>query len=191
MPSASYSFLDVAVLDDVRERFAAGDALVILSTDLEEVIWANGPGAALFGYADIEAIIGASARLGFATKRQISATSGFPAIGRDRAILVRMTTGMSSRAVAFLASAVKLPDGETAILLAAPAAAGGARSEREIAERAIGGFAEAGHFVAFVDAHGAIEAASGGFEALGISAETLAGMVRKGRRRARAASSSA
>ncbi len=124
MPSASYSFLDVAVLDDVRERFASGDALVILSTDLEDVIWANGPGAALFGYADIEAIIGASARLGFATKRQISATRGFPAIGRDRAILVRMTTGMSSRAVAFLASAVKLPDGETAILLAAPAATG-------------------------------------------------------------------
>ena len=183
MPSASYSFLDVAVLDDVRERFAAGDALVILSTDLEDVIWANGPGAALFGYADIEAIIGASARLGFATKRQISATRGFPAIGRDRAILVRMTTGMSSRAVAFLASAVKLPDGETAILLAAPAAAGGSRSEKEIAERAIGGFAEAGHFVAFVDAHGAIEAASSGFEALGITAETLAGMVAKGRRR--------
>ena len=61
---ASYSFLDVAALDDVRERFASGDALAILSADLEEVIWANGPGAALFGYADIEAIIGASARLG-------------------------------------------------------------------------------------------------------------------------------
>ena len=54
MPSDSYSFLDVAVLDEVRQRFAAGDALAILSADLEQVIWANGPGAALFGYPDIE-----------------------------------------------------------------------------------------------------------------------------------------
>ena len=107
MAQASYSFLDVAVLDEVRERFAAGDALVILSADLEEVIWANGPGAALFGHADVEAIIGAAAPLGAAAKRQIAATSGFPAIGRDRALLVRLATGMSSRAVPFLASAVR------------------------------------------------------------------------------------
>lgn len=59
MPS-EYSFLDVAVLDAVRQRFAAGDAIAILSVDLEQVIWANGPGAAMFGYPDIEAIIGAS-----------------------------------------------------------------------------------------------------------------------------------
>ena len=64
MPSASYSFIDVVVLDEVRERFAAGDALAILSTDLDQVIWANGPGAALFGHDDIEAIIGAPSRLG-------------------------------------------------------------------------------------------------------------------------------
>ena len=51
------------MLDGVRERFAAGDAIAILSADLDEVIWANGPGAALFGYADIEAVIGAAARL--------------------------------------------------------------------------------------------------------------------------------
>ena len=41
MAQASYSFLDVAALDEVRERFAAGDALVILSNDLAEIIWAN------------------------------------------------------------------------------------------------------------------------------------------------------
>ena len=71
MPS-EYSFLDVAVLDAVRQRFAAGDAIAILSTDLEQVIWANGPGAAVFGYPDIEAIIGASAQLPLIARRQIS-----------------------------------------------------------------------------------------------------------------------
>ncbi|TPI09539.1 PAS domain S-box protein [Mesorhizobium sp. B4-1-3] len=177
MPPENYSFLDVAVLDAVRQRFAAGDALAILSADLEQVIWANGPGASVFGYPDIEAIIGASARLPLIARRQIMATSGFPDIGSDRAITVRLAAGMVSRAVGFLASAVTMPDGEKAILLALPAAQTNSRSAGEIAGRAIGGFTETGHFIAFVDAQGGVEAASDGFAALGIEARTLAALV--------------
>ncbi|MBZ9924640.1 PAS domain S-box protein [Mesorhizobium sp. BR1-1-4] len=176
MPS-EYSFLDVAVLDAVRQRFAAGDAIAILSVDLEQVIWANGPGAAMFGYPDIEAIIGASARLPLVARRQIMATSGFPQIGVDRSITVRLATGMTSRAVGFLASAVTLPDGENAIMLAVPAAQTGSRSAAEIAGRAISGFTEDGHFIAFIDAKGNVEAASEGFSALGIQPATLAALV--------------
>ena len=177
MPSASYSFLDVAALEGVRERFARGDALAVLSSNLGEVIWANGPGAALFGYADVEAAIGAPTTLGLAARRQISATRGFPAIGQNRPVQARMTTGMTSRMVAFEASSLRLPDGELAILLAVPAATGGARSSRDVAEHAIGGFAEAGHFVAFINDRGEIEAASAGFDALGLTRQTLAAMV--------------
>lgn len=177
MPPENYSFLDVAVLDAVRQRFASGDALAILSADLEQVIWANGPGAAVFGYPDIEAIIGASAKLPLIARRQIMATSGFPEIGSDRAITLRLATGMSSRAVGFLASAVTMPDGESAIMLALPAAQTGSRSAAEIASRAIGGFTEDGHFIAFIDAAGRVEAASDGFAALGILPETLNALV--------------
>ena len=177
MPSENYSFLDVAVLDAVRERFAAGDAIAILSADLEQVIWANGPGAAVFGYGDIEAIIGASARLPLIARRQIMATSGFPEIGHDRSITVRLATGMTSNAVGFLASAVTMPDGENAIMLAVPAAQTGSRSAAETGARAIGGFTEHGHFIAFVDASGSVEAASDGFAALGILPQTLAALV--------------
>ncbi|MER9183625.1 PAS domain-containing protein, partial [Mesorhizobium sp. M0767] len=177
MPAENYSFLDVAVLDAVRLGFAAGDAIAILSADLEQVIWANGPGAAVFGYPDIGAIIGASAGLPLIARRQIMATSGFPQIGRDRAITVRLATGLTSRAVGFLASAVTMPDGEEAIMLALPAAQTGSRSAAEIADRAIGGFTEDGHYIAFVDAKGNIDAASDGFSALGIRPETLAALV--------------
>lgn len=177
MPSENYSFLDVAVLDAVRQRFAAGDAIAILSADLEQVIWANGPGAAVFGYPDIEAIIGASARLPLIARRQIMATSGFPEIGHDRSITVRLATGMTSNAVGFLASAVTMPDGESAIMLVVPAAQTGSRSAAETAARAISGFTEHGHFIAFVDASGAVEAASDGFSALGILPQTLAALV--------------
>ncbi|TIP10062.1 PAS domain S-box protein [Mesorhizobium sp.] len=177
MPSENYSFLDVAVLDEVRQRFAAGDAIALLSADLEQVIWANGPGAAVFGYPDIEAIIGASTGLPLIARRQIMATSGFPQIGRDRAITVRLATGLTSRAVGFLASAVTMPDGENAIMLTVPAAQTGSRSAAEIATRAISGFTEDSHFIAFVDAKGNIEAASDGFSALGILPKTLAALV--------------
>ncbi len=44
-------------------------------------------------------------------------------------------------------------------------------------ERAIGGFAAAGHFLAFVDAKGAVEAASPGFARLGLTQQALAGMA--------------
>ncbi|WP_027061500.1 PAS domain S-box protein [Mesorhizobium loti] len=176
MPS-EYSFLDVAVLDAVRQRFAAGDAIAILSVDLEQVIWANGPGAAVFGYPDIEAIIGASAQLPLIARRQIMATSGFPEIGTDRGITVRLATGMTSRTIGFQASAVTLPDGEKAIMLAVPAAQTGSRSAAEIASRAISGFTEDGHFIAFIDAGGNVEAASDGFSALGIQPATLAALV--------------
>lgn len=175
MAQASYSFLDVAALDEVRERFAAGDALVMLSADLSEVIWANGPGAALFGQREVEAIFGAEAPLGAAARRQIAALRGFPAIGRDRPLLVRITLGISSEAQRFLASAVTLPDGEAAILLAQPVAEG--MQEKALAS-AIGGFSESGHFIAFVGAEGQVEAASPAFERLGLTTEALAEVAR-------------
>jgi PAS domain S-box-containing protein len=177
MPSATYSFIDIAVLDDVRQRFAAGDALAVLSTDLEDVIWANGPGAAVFGYPEIEAVIGASTRLSLVARRQIMATAGYPDIGRDKGLVVRLATGMTSQAVSFLARAITLPDGEQAIMLAVPAERVASRSEQERAERAIGGLNEPGHFAALVDGNGQVTAASDGFDELGITADTLTGLV--------------
>ena len=177
MPSASYSFLDVVVLDAVRGRFAAGDALAILSAGLDDVLWANGPGAAVLGYGNIEAAVGAATGLPPVARRQIMATASYPDIGADRAIALRLASGMTSRAVNFLASAVTMPDGEKAILLAVPAAHAASRDVAEIAAHAIGGFTEDGQFLAFVDGQGRIEAASDGFAALGIAGETLAGLV--------------
>ena len=177
MPSAAYSFIDVAVVDGVRQRFAAGDAIAVLSIDLDEVLWANGPGAAVLGYDDVDAVTGAPSRLGLPARRQIAATSGFPDIGRDRAIMVRVAAGMTSNAVAFMASAIRLPDGERAIMLAVPASQAASRDRRATAANAIGGFAEPGHFLAFIDARGEVEAATPGLDKLGIATSTLAAMV--------------
>lgn len=177
MASRDYSFLDIAVLDDVRSRFAAGDALAVLSTDLEEVIWANGSGAALFGYGNVEEIMGADARLPLTARRQIMAAPGYPELGRDRPVTVRLASGMTSRMVGFVASRVTLPGGETATLLAVPALNGASRSAHEIAERAIGGFGGAGHHAALIDGQGHAVATSQGFPGLGLTDTTLAALV--------------
>ena len=177
MASGPYSFIDIAVMEEVRTRFAAGDALAILTIDLDEVIWANGPGAALLGYPDIEAVMGGSPGLGFAARRQIAATPGFPRLDRDRPVMVRLASGMTSRAVQFLVTGITLPDGEPAVLLAVPAQAPRSLGGEEAAARIIEGFGEAGYFAALLDDEAHACATSPGFETLGISRETLTRLV--------------
>ncbi|WP_306306770.1 hypothetical protein [Nitratireductor aquibiodomus] len=118
MASVSYSFVDIAVLNQVRERFAAGDALLILTTALDTVIWANGPGAAMIGHRNIDEAIGAESGLSMTTRRQISATPGFPRISSERTVATRLGRGLRSPIVNLSASTVVLPGGEEAILLA-------------------------------------------------------------------------
>lgn len=171
MASAHYSFIDIAVLDEVRTRFAAGDALALLTTDLDRILWANGPGAAFLGYGEIEAAIGAPSRLGPTARRQIAAAPGFPSVGRDRPVTVRLGDSLINLVV----SSLTLPDGERALLLASPAPRRG--TEADVCERAISGFNEAGHFAALVDAEGNIAAASRAFGHLGIARQTLLELV--------------
>lgn len=159
MASDSYSFIDIAVLDPVRERFAAGDSLLILSSTLDEIAWANGPGAALLGYATVEAAIGSPPNIGALATRQIRATRGFPDIPGSHPVSVRLTQGLASFTVAFLASGITLPDGEAAILLAQPTPQAGAGGQ-QAAKRAISGFASEDYIAAIVDADGRVMAAS-------------------------------
>ncbi|WP_295814556.1 PAS domain S-box protein [uncultured Nitratireductor sp.] len=177
MASVSYSFVDIAVLDQVRERFAAGDALLILSPALDTVIWANGPGAALLGHHNIDEAIGAASGLSMTTRRQISATPGFPEISRERVVATRLGRGLRAPIVNLSASTVALPGGEKAILLALKATSTRMRDDRYRATAAVEGFDAADQFAALVDENGLVAAASSSFEALGIERETLRALV--------------
>ena len=173
MPLMQDSFIDIAALDPVRGRFAAGEALAVLSIGLDRVIWANGAGAALFGFSDVAAIVGAEAQIGLSAKRQIMATSGYPRIGEERAITVRLASGLMSRAVPFSASELALPGGEAAILLAHAGPATSWRSPADIAGRAIAGLNLPDRHVAIVDAAGQPLAASRDFATLEVKPEAL------------------
>ena len=65
MPSGQYPYIDIAALDAVRARFAAGDAIAILTPALDEVIWANGRRRrSCSAMSDIDSIIGAEPQIG-------------------------------------------------------------------------------------------------------------------------------
>ena len=174
MDPRNYSYLDVSALDGVRERLAAGDAALVLPATLDEVIWANGPGAALFGHSGIASFVGGDPELSNAARRQIMATSGFPDIGSGRTVAVRLAKGVSSQTVMFSASGIALPDGERAILLSVADPLAGSRSDDENAARSISGLAANGGAVALIGADGAAKAASAHFAALGIEQPALA-----------------
>ncbi|MCO6048429.1 PAS domain S-box protein [Mesorhizobium sp. RP14(2022)] len=105
--------VDFATLDAIKDRFARGDAIVVLSADLGEVLWANLAGAVLLGFESADRTVGQTAPLGVPARRQLMATRGFPLIGEDRPVALRLARGM----VSLSASSLNLPDGGTAILL--------------------------------------------------------------------------
>ena len=175
MTAAGHSFIDIAVLNGVRERFARGDAVVLLNPELDKVIWANGPGATLFGHGDIESAMDSDAGLAVQARRQIASLSGFPRIGTDRAISLRLSQGATSRMVTLEAAQLRLPRGELAIMLCQPANRAGGQSASMAA--AISGFSDAGYAAALVGPDGASIAASVGFETLGLTQTALGRLV--------------
>lgn len=157
---AGSSFIDVAVREPMRSRFAAGDALILLDASLDTAIWANGAGAELLGHDTVEAAIGAETDFSAAARRQIMATPGFPSIGENRTVIVRIGQA-PSRAVLFRASGVDLGDGTMAILLAAPLA-----DASRAAQQIVAGLSGPGEEAACLDANGAILAATPDFAAI-------------------------
>jgi PAS domain S-box-containing protein len=178
MASGTYPFIDIAVLDEIREHFANGDALVVVSQDLQNVIWANGQGASMLGYASIDEILGGGAVLGIQARRQLMALDGFPAIGHGRTVSLRVAFGLSSRILTFQASDLTLPRGEQAILLSI-ANADRASSGKQIAALAIKGFGDRTTHAAMIDANGGVIAASQQFARLELNDKILGDLVRE------------
>lgn len=179
MTTGAYSFIDIAVLDGVRHHFASGDPLVLLSVDLSTLLWVNGPGASLFGFDDIESAMGTEFDLGANVRRQIAATSGFPDIGENRALMIRLQSGLQSRPLTCKASTIALPDGTKGILLAMAGAEFAGQEPDKQAARAIGGFNAPGHYAVLIDTRGQPVASSPGFEKLGLAPDTLQMLVRR------------
>lgn len=182
MSAHQYPFIDVAVHERVRLPFARGEAVVLFSIDMRQVLWSNGRGAALFGHGSIYDFLDAPVPEGDVVFRQLQTAArqlGQSGLGRN--LLLRIGTGYRGLPVSAHVQRISLPPGQDAVLFSTPAAGKG----EPISERAaslLTGFDDPDTHMAVLDGEGDILAASSGFAALGISEDARRRMVTAARR---------
>jgi PAS domain S-box-containing protein len=157
----AYPFIDIAVLDGVRERLAAGDALCVLTPGLDEVLWSNAAGAGLLGFENMDEALGSDPEIGSAPRRQIEAA------GAGKSVAVRLAGGISTRLAIVELAQITLPDGNKALLICEKASSDNPSSLIE------GLDGDGGH-AAVIGAGGEVIASSPGFKELGVGQIELA-----------------
>lgn len=175
---SQYPFIDIAVHEKVRERFARGEALVVFTEDLSGVLWANGAGARMFGNASVYDFIDQGPDIRDLAWRQMTTTAG--QLGEPfgpRSFLMRVASGFER--ITVQASVEKIVVGtEMAVLFAAPT---GVRSNalRDVARRLIEGFDDPETHVAVIGDSGEILSSTPGFGALALPAHVIS-MLQEG-----------
>ncbi|SOE18529.1 PAS/PAC sensor signal transduction histidine kinase [Hoeflea halophila] len=177
MPAHHYPFIELAVHAAVRDHFAKGNAVAVLSRDLDEVLWANGAAAQLLGFSNIYDVLDEGFDSQTATRRQIeSAVSGLGRTGRPQNFMMRASSGFSRTMTPATLQDFTLPDGVPALLLTSSqpgqVMAPGARARQIIA-----GFEGTGTHVAVLDADGRVLAATSTFADLGLADADIDRMV--------------
>lgn len=177
MPAKLYPFIDIAVHERVREHFVKGDAAVLFSPDMNQVLWSNGEGAFLFGLPSIYDFIDGGANRNDAAYRQMEAAARqLSRSGDRRAFLMRIASGFQRASVHASVEMITVQPGETAILFAAPRT-GKPLNLEDRAARMISGFDDPDTHMAVLDGDGTILAASSGFAALSMTPQTCRSLV--------------
>ena len=181
MSAHQYPFIDVAVHERVRLPFARGEAVVLFSTDMRDVLWANGRGAALFGHASIYDFLDAPTPGDVVFRQLAAAARQIPHRGLARNLLLRIGPNFRGLPMTVHVERITLAPREDAILFSTPVAA----KDEPAVERAaslLKGFDDADTHMAVLDGDGGIVAASPGFAGLGISEEARRRMVETAQR---------
>lgn len=181
MSAHQYPFIDVAVHERVRLPFARGEAVVLFSIDMKAVLWANGRGAALFGYASIYDFLDAPSPTDVVFRQLAAAARQLSHRGLGRNLLLRIGSGFRGLPVNAHVERIALTPWQDAILFSTPVAS---KDEPATARAAsmLAGFDDPDTHMAVLDGDGAIVAASPGFEALGISEDARRRMIEAARR---------
>ncbi len=171
MPAIQYPFIDIAVHERVRDPFAAGEAVVLFSPDMQAPLWANGAGARLFGFSSIYDFLDQGPNRLDVSFRQIEATARSLATKGDvRHVTIRVTSGFQRRAIQARCEMIEV-HGEPIVLFSA--AVDAARlADTARAQRMIEGFDDPETHMAVLGLDGEVLAASGEFAALEISPQT-------------------
>ncbi|OLP45767.1 PAS domain-containing sensor histidine kinase [Rhizobium oryziradicis] len=170
MPAIQYPFIDIAVHNAVRDRFARGEALALFSHDLERVLWANGAGAAFFGTASIYDLLEDGPPKQDVTFRQIaSMTRQLKANGEKRKLVVRAGSGFRLVPMEAHLERLEIREGEPVTLFSIPVAHA---DEAAKADAMLRGFDDPDTHMALLDGGGHVIRSSRNFDRLGITPRT-------------------
>ncbi|CDZ44434.1 ATP-binding protein [Neorhizobium galegae] len=171
MSAVQYPFIDIAVHERVRDRFAAGEAIVLFSPDMQNPLWANGRGADLFGFGSIYDFLDQGPnRVDIAFRQIEAAARQLGEAGDIRNLTIRVASGFQRIPVQAICELVQV-QGETAVLFSAPVERG-RLSPSASAARMIEGFDDPDTHMAVIDENGEVLAASAEFAGLGVSVQT-------------------
>ncbi|WP_105426496.1 ATP-binding protein [Neorhizobium tomejilense] len=171
MSAVQYPFIDIAVHERVRDRFAAGEAIVLFSPDMQSPLWANGRGADLFGFGSIYDFLDQGPnRVDIAFRQIEAAARQLGEVGDIRNLTIRVASGFQRIPVQAICELVQV-QGETAVLFSAPVERGRLAPPASAA-RMIEGFDDPDTHMAVIDENGEVLAASAEFAGLGVSVQT-------------------
>ncbi|MDK4733757.1 ATP-binding protein [Rhizobium sp. CNPSo 3490] len=177
MPAVQYPFIDIAVHARVRERFSRGEAMVLFSSDLARLLWANGAGAELFGHSAIYDLLDQGVDRTDITFRQLeTAARQLADIGDNRSLMIRVAKGFQRVQVQAAAELIRLSSGEKAILFSVPVSARPLTASAAAAQM-LQGLDDPDTHMAVIGANGEVIAASPGFASLAISGETAKALI--------------
>ncbi|WP_296080825.1 ATP-binding protein [uncultured Agrobacterium sp.] len=177
MPAVQYPFIDIAVHERVREKFANGEALALFSMDLKNALWANGRGAALFGAAMIYDFIEHGPKVQDVAFRQVAgAASRLHAIGDRQQFMIRILSGFRSVAVSAALEVIEVGPKQPLLLFSAVLDQS-ISSLEDRAKRMIEGFDDPDIHMAVMDDTGATIAASPRFGDLAIAPQTARTLI--------------
>ncbi|MCJ8520806.1 PAS domain S-box-containing protein [Pseudorhizobium tarimense] len=176
MSVTHYPFIDIAVHEEVSRYFAAGEAVVLFSSEMTEVVWANGRGARLFGYDSVYDFLDRGPFQQDLSFRQM-ATAGrrLREIGESAPLTIRTTAGFRRITVT---GACRLIDvcGQAVVLYHAATEADAA-SMGGRASSMIEGLDDPGMHLAVIDDEGVALANSAGFPDLALTPQTARMLV--------------
>ncbi len=171
-------FIDIAVQDTVREAMLDGKAAVLFDADVDQVYWANGAAAALFGFASIGDFKAAGIAPFQTTIRQLkSAAARKPQT--PQTMLLRVTAGLRSQLVKAEIQSLNFEGHlEDLVFLTFDRPSDDA-DDTQLAKEAIIGLESDGAGAAIVGHQGHIVAAGPLFRSFSIEEESLAALTQE------------
>lgn len=171
-------FIDIAVQDTVREAMLDGKAAVLFDAAVDQVYWANGAAASLFGFASIGDFQAAGIEPFQTTLRQLkSAAARRPKSAQS--ILLRVTAGLISQLLKAEIQILKIEGHLEDLVFLTFVRSEENLDDRQLAQDAISGLEADGAGAAIIGNDGIVVACGELFHALSLTPDNLISITRE------------